>query len=60
MKKKKFAKTLVIRWEDGGNGESWRGVFDSIEDAAEIGETVEVGIYELVERKKVRLVPQVE
>jgi hypothetical protein len=57
-KKKSLPKFIAVRWEDGGNDEYWLQVFENAEHACEPGETHEIGIYELREKKRGSLEPK--
>lgn len=50
----KFPKELLVTWEEpGGNEEEFFIVHETPAGAAAIGESVEVGIYQLVRRTRI-------
>jgi len=58
--RRKFSPTVFIKWENADSGDSWRGVFDKAEDAAEIGERIQVAEYRLVKVHSVSLKPVIK
>ena len=43
----KFPKTLYAKYESGGTGPEYIGTYDSLMEAAEMGEKIKIGIYKL-------------
>lgn len=50
----KFPKTLYAKYEDGGSGPDYIGTYDDPVYAAEMGEKIAVGVYELIETVSVK------
>ena len=50
----KFPKTYYVKFEDGGSGPDYPACYHTPVEAAEMGETVRVGVYTLTETMTVK------
>lgn len=50
----KYPKQVFLKYEDGGNGPDYLVAYDAAIQCAEMGNTVKVGIYKLIEVQTVK------
>lgn len=51
---RKLPKTIYVKWEDENSEDVFLCAIEGLMSHAEMEETVEVGIYNLIEKRKVR------